>query len=400
MLLVNSILRRMQIYLRLEQIKKTTVMIKIKIRNLLFAFVLLCIYSNTLLAQVTTGQQKMDKFISDLMKKMTIEEKLGQLNLVTPYAANTGPFATKKIDDKLSDGSGGNAFGLMNEVQEKLELAEKSRLKIPLLSGLDVIHGFRTIFPIPLGLACSWDMDIIKKTARVAAVEASAAGINWTFSPMVVLSRDPRWGRVMEGAGEDPFLGGKIAAAMITGYQGDDLTKDDALLACVKHFAIYGAAEEGRDYNTTDMSRLTMYQNYLVLYKAAIDAGVGSVMSSFNEIDGIPATANKWLMTDVLRKQWGFKGFVVTDFNAIEELTKHGVAANLQDASVLALKAGTDMDMVSEGMVSSLKKSLQEGKITVQEIDVSCRRILEAKYKLGLFTNPYRNFDPDKAARF
>jgi beta-glucosidase len=352
-------------------------------------------------AQGISEKQKMDKFITELLKKMTMDEKLAQLSLLTP-TARTGPFATKKYAEKLKDGSGGNVYSLAGtpaDIKSKLELAENTRLKIPVLSGLDIIHGFRTIFPIPLGLACSWDTTLIQKTARVAAIEASAAGYNWTFSPMVDIARDPRWGRVMEGAGEDPYLGGKIGAAMIKGYQGNDLKNENSLLACVKHFAMYGAAEAGRDYNTTDMSRLTMYQDYLPPYKAAIYAGAGSVMSSFNEVDGIPATANKWLLTDVLKKQWGFKGFVVTDYASIQELVPHGVAADYKQAAELAINAGTDMDMASESFVGFLKQSVQEGKVSTITVDNACRKVLEAKYKLGLFTKPYRNFDPEKVAR-
>lgn len=249
----------------------------------------------------------------------------------------------------------------------------------------------------PLGLACSWDMDLIEKTARVAATEASADGLNWTFSPMVDIARDPRWGRIAEGSGEDPFLGSKIAAAMVRGYQGD-MTKTNQVMACVKHFALYGAAEGGRDYNTTDMSRQRMYNEYLPPYKAAIDAGCWSIMSSFNEIDGIPATGNRWLLTDLLRKQWGFAGLVVTDYTSINEMTDHGMG-DLQTVSALALHAGVDMDMVGEGFLTTLKKSLDEGKITQKEIDQACRRILEIKYKLGLFTDPYRFCDETRAAR-
>jgi beta-glucosidase len=354
-----------------------------------------------LFSQKKDEKHQMDEFITNLMSKMTLEEKLGQLNLLSPNA-NTGPFATKKYAEKLKDGSGGNIFSLVgtpSDVKAKLELAENSRLKIPVLSGLDIIHGYKTIFPIPLGLACTWNMDLIQQTARIAAIEASAAGYNWTYSPMVDISRDPRWGRVMEGSGEDPTLGGKIAAAMVKGYQGNDLKNETSLMACLKHFAMYGAAEAGRDYNTTDMSRLAMYQVYLPPYKAAVDAGVGSVMSSFNEVDGVPATANSWLMNDVLRKQWGFKGFVVTDFIAIRELIAHGVAEDIKQAAELAINAGIDMDMVSESYIASLKQSVKEGTVSMATIDASCRRILEAKYKLGLFTNPYRNFDPDKASR-
>jgi len=348
-----------------------------------------------------SGIQQMNAFIDVLLKKMTIDEKLGQLNLVTP-TSRTGPFATKNILLKLKDGSAGNVYSIMGTpsfMHSRLTLADSTRLKIPLLCALDIIHGYKTVFPIPLGLSCSWDTTLIEKTARVAAVEASAVGYNWTYSPMVDLTRDPRWGRVMEGSGEDPYLGGLIARAMVKGYQGNDLTNETSLMACVKHFGIYGAAEAGRDYNTTDMSRLTMYQNYLVPYRAAVDAGAGGIMSSFNEIEGVPATANRWLLTDLLRKEWGFKGIVVTDFNAIQELINHGIAADYQQAAELALNAGVDMDMASESMVASLKQSLKEGKVTIAQIDAACRTVLEAKYKLGLFTNPYRNYDPDKAAR-
>jgi beta-glucosidase len=245
-------------------------------------------------------------------------------------------------------------------------------------------------------------MKAIQKSARIAAVEASADGISWTFSPMVDISRDPRWGRVSEGNGEDPFLGGAIAKAMVLGYQGDKLNdqlkRNDEIMACVKHFALYGAGEAGRDYNTVDMSRNRMFNEYLYPYQAAVDAGVGSVMASFNEVDGVPATANKWLMTDVLRKQWGFNGFVVTDFTGIAEMVAHGIG-DLQTVSARALNAGVDMDMVSEGFVGTLKKSLTEGKITMKTLDTACRRILEAKYKLGLFDDPYKYCDLSRPAR-
>jgi beta-glucosidase len=356
---------------------------------------------NSVFALSPVEKQNMDAYITTLMKKMTLEEKLGQLSLLSPNA-KTGPFASKNYVEKLKDGSGGNIFslgGTPTEVKEKLALAENSRLKIPSLSGLDIIHGYKTIFPIPLGLSCTWDMPLIQQTARIAAIEASAAGYNWTYSPMVDISHDPRWGRVMEGSGEDPYLGGLIGAAMVKGYQGDDLGNETSLMACLKHFAMYGASEAGRDYNTTDMSRLAMYQIYLPPYKAAVEAGVGSVMTSFNEIDGIPATANKWLLDDVLRKQWGFKGFVVTDFASVRELVDHGLAEDFKHGAELAINAGTDMDMVSESFIGSLKKSVAEGKVSMATIDAACRRVLEAKYKLGLFTNPYRNFDPNKAAK-
>jgi len=285
----------------------------------------------------------------------------------------------------------------VEKIRDVQKLAvEESRLKIPLIFGMDVIHGYRTTFPIPLALSASWDMPMIEKTARIAAIEASADGICWTFSPMVDIARDPRWGRIAESAGEDVYLGSQVAKAMVKGYQGDDLGKNNTILSCVKHFALYGAAEAGREYNTTDMSRLRMFNEYLPPYKAAIDAGAGSVMTSFNEIDGIPATANKWLMTDLLRKQWGFGGFVVTDYTAITEMTEHGMG-DLQTVSSLALKAGIDMDMAGGSFLATLKKALNEGNITEAQINQACRRILEAKYKLGLFDDPYRYCDPTRA---
>jgi beta-glucosidase len=260
---------------------------------------------------------------------------------------------------------------------------------------MDVIHGFRTIFPIPLAISCSWDMTRIEQFARIAAQEATANGICWTYSPMVDIARDPRWGRIAEGSGEDPWLGSQIAKAMVLGYQGTDLTKNNTMMACVKHFALYGAAEAGRDYNTVDMSRVTMYNYYLPPYKAAVDAGAGSIMTSFNVVDGVPATGNRWLLTTLLRNQWGFKGFVVTDYTAINEMIMHGMG-NLQEVSASALKAGTDMDMVGEGFLTTLKKSLTEGTITIRDIDLACRRVLEAKYKLGLFDDPFRYLNEER----
>jgi beta-glucosidase len=353
------------------------------------------------LLPLSAQDAKMNAFVSDLMNKMTLEEKIGQLNLVTPGGAVTGAVVSKDVDTKIRNGEVGGLFGITgpSQVHKAQEIAvNNSRLHIPLLFGLDVIHGHRTIFPIPLGLSCSWDTALIRKSARIAAIEASADGLDWGFSPMVDIARDPRWGRIAECAGEDPFLGSQIAKAMVLGYQGGDLTRTDAIMACVKHFALYGAADGGRDYNTTDMSRIKMYQYYLPPYQAAVDAGVGSVMSSFNEIDGIPATGNKWLLTDLLRRQWGFKGFVVSDYTSVSEMSAHG-EGDLQTVSALALNAGVDMDMVSEGFLSSLKKSTQEGKVSEQQINEACRRILEAKYKLGLFENPFRRMDDARAAK-
>ncbi len=346
-------------------------------------------------------QDGMKQFVDNLMKKMTLEEKIGQLNLLTPGGGvATGEVVSKNVEQKIKEGKVGGLFGVVGQekVRKAQELAiSQSRLGIPLLIGSDVIHGHKTTFPIPLALSCSWDMPLIESLARTAAKEASADGLNWVFSPMVDIARDPRWGRVAEGSGEDPYLGSLIAAAMVKGYQGNDLSKEDAVLACVKHFALYGASEAGRDYNTTDMSRLRMYQDYLPPYKAAVKAGSASVMSSFNEIDGIPASGNKWLLTDLLRKEWGFNGFVVSDYTSVNEMIAHGMG-DLQAVSALSLKAGLDMDMVGEGFLTTLKKSLQEGKITLQEIDAACRRILEAKYKLGLFSSPHRNTSNERAS--
>ncbi|MEP6682248.1 MAG: beta-glucosidase BglX, partial [Parafilimonas sp.] len=343
---------------------------------------------------------KMNSFVSNLMSKMTLDEKIGQLNLVTPGGAVTGSVVSTDVDSKIRNGQVGGLFGINgpDQIRQAQDIAVKnSRLHIPLFFGLDVIHGHRTIFPIPLGLSCSWDIPMIEQSAHIAATEAAADGLNWVYSPMVDIARDPRWGRIAEGAGEDPYLGSKIAAAMVRGYQGNDLTANNTVMACVKHYALYGAAEAGRDYNTVDMSRIRMYQYYLPPYKAAVDAGVGSVMSSFNEVDGIPATGNKFLLTDVLRNQWGFKGFVVSDYTSLSEMINHGVG-DLQAVSAHALKAGLDMDMVAEGFLNTLKKSLQEGKVTQKEIDDACRRILEAKYKMGLFDDAYRHCDAQRAS--
>jgi beta-glucosidase len=341
------------------------------------------------------AQDKMNAYINALMSKMTIDEKIGQLNLVTPGGAVTGSVVSADVDNKIRKGQVGGIFGITgpDKIRQAQDIAVKnSRLHIPLIFGLDVIHGHRTVFPIPLGLSCSWDTAMIRASAMLAAREATADGLNWVYSPMVDIARDPRWGRIAEGSGEDPFLGSQIAAAMVHGYQGDDLSKNNTVLACVKHFALYGAAEGGRDYNTTDMSRIKMMEYYFPPYKAAIDAGVGSVMTSFNEVDAVPATANKYLLTDILRKRWGFKGLVVSDYTSLDEMIAHGIG-DLQRVSAEALKAGLDMDMVSEGFLTTLKKSLQEGKITQKQIDDACRKVLEAKYKLGLFDDPYRYCD-------
>ena len=339
------------------------------------------------------------EFVADLIAKMTIEEKIGQLNLPTSGDITTGQANSSDVAKNIEDGKVGGLFNIksVKKIKEVQKIAvEKSRLKIPLLFGMDVIHGYETTFPIPLGLSSTWDMDLIERSAQIAAQEASADGINWTFSPMVDVSRDPRWGRVSEGSGEDPFLGSRIAEAMVKGYQQEDLSKNNTILSCVKHFALYGASEAGRDYNTVDMSRIRMYNDYFPPYKAAVDAGVGSVMAAFNEVDGIPATGNKWLMTDVLRNQWGFKGFVVTDYTGINEMVDHGMG-DLQTVSALAMNAGIEMDMVGEGFLKTLKKSLAEKKVSIEQIDNAVRLILNAKYDLGLFHDPYKYCDENRA---
>lgn len=367
--------------------------------------VLACALMGIATVHAQHSPQDMNRFIDALMKKMTVEEKIGQLNLPVTGEITTGQAKSSDVARKIEQGLVGGLFNLkgVEKIRDVQKLAvENSRLGIPLLFGMDVIHGYETIFPIPLGLSCTWDTTAIRESARIAAVEASADGICWTFSPMVDISRDPRWGRVSEGSGEDPFLGGAIAKAMVYGYQGerlsDQLRRDDEIMACVKHFALYGAGEAGRDYNTVDMSRNRMFNEYMYPYQAGVEAGAGSIMASFNEIDGVPATANHWLMTDVLRKQWGFRGFVVTDFTGIAEMVEHGIG-DLQTVSARALNAGVDMDMVSEGFVGTLKKSLTQGKVNMKTIDTACRRILEAKYKLGLFDNPYKYCNPQRPAR-
>ena len=364
-----------------------------------FSLITGCFFAPTKSLQAQTDESKMDAKVDEILAEMTIEEKIGQLNLLNPGGGvATGAVVSDNVQQKIKDGEVGGLFGVAGP--DKIKIAQDyavndTRLGIPLLIGSDVIHGYKTTFPIPLGTAASWDLEMIKRTAEIAAQEATADGINWNFSPMVDIARDPRWGRIAEGAGEDPYLGSQIAKAMVEGYQGDDLTKENTMIATVKHFALYGASEAGRDYNTTDMSRVKMFNEYLPPYKAAIDAGAGSVMSSFNDVDGVPATGNKWLLTDLLRDQWGFDGFVTSDYTSLNEMIAHGMG-DLQAVSALALKAGLDMDMVGEGFLKTLKKSLDEGKVTEEEITTAARRILEAKYKLGLFEDPYKYLDESR----
>lgn len=364
--------------------------------------ILICFFLIGLLTiNAQSNAHKKEKFISNLMKKMTLDEKIGQLNLLTAGSGiPTGSVVSKDVEQKIIQGNVGALFGIHgpDKIRKAQDLAvKKSRLGIPLIFGSDVIHGYQTTFPIPLGIASCWDMKWIEKSARIAAQEASANGINWTFSPMVDICRDPRWGRIAEGAGEDAFYGSQVAKAMVKGYQGNDLAKNNTILSCVKHFALYGASEAGRDYNTTDMSKIRMYSDYLPPYKAAIDAGASSVMTSFNDVDGIPATGNKWLLTELLRNQWKFDGFVVSDYTALNEMSDHGLG-DLKKVTEQAINAGLDMDMVGEGFLKHLKSLLHEKKISKQQIDLACKRILEAKYALGLFDDPFRYIDEHRAA--
>lgn len=348
-----------------------------------------------------TYEMEKNRFVDSLISKMTITEKLGQMNLPTSGDITTGTSKSSNVAEDIRAGKVGGLFNIkgVDKIRNVQRIAvEESRLGIPLIFAMDVIHGYESTFPIPLGLSASWDMDLIHKTARVAATEASADGINWTFSPMTDVSRDPRWGRISEGGGEDPFLQSKIAEAMVRGYQGDDLSAHNTLLACVKHFALYGAPVAGRDYNTVDMSRMSMFNDYFPPYKAAVDAGVGTVMASFNEVDGVPATGNKWLMDDILRKKWGFDGFIVTDYTGIMEMIAHGVGEDMDDVSKLALRAGMDMDMVSEGFLN-LQEEVESGEVDMALLNQAVRRILDAKYELGLFDNPYKYCDTARAER-
>src|SRR5213082_3022681 len=332
--------------------------------------------------------------IDSLLARMTLEEKLGQLNQVSvdgqPNAEQLD-LARKGLVGSFLNLAGADATHAAQHVA-----VTESRLHIPLILGLDVIHGYRTIFPIPLAEAASWDSEAVEAAAHVAAREAAAAGVNWTFAPMVDIARDPRWGRIAEGAGEDPYLGSAMAAARVRGFQGRDLRAPDAVLATVKHFAAYGGAEGGRDYNTVDLSERTLREAYLPPYHAAIDAGAGSVMTSFNEIGGIPSTASPWLMTTLLRREWGFRGFVVSDWTAVAELLKHGVAGTRADAGKLALEAGVDMDMVSRIYVNDLPALVRAGRIPMAVVNEAVRRVLRAKAALGLFDDPYHGATPER----
>lgn len=343
---------------------------------------------------------RMEAFIDKLMSQMTLKEKLGQLNLPVTGTIVTGQAQSSAVAEKIAKGEVGGLFNLkgVEQIREMQQIAvEKSRLGIPLIFGMDVIHGYETVFPIPLALSCSWDMEAIELSASIAAKEASADGICWTFSPMVDICRDARWGRMAEGSGEDPYLGAEIARAMVRGYQGKKYDEEH-IMSCVKHFALYGASESGRDYNTVDMSRHRMYNDYFPPYKAAVEAGAATVMSSFNEVDNVPATANKWLLDDVLRKQWGFGGLVVTDYAGINDLPRHGIGDPVS-TTIRALEAGTDIDMEAYAYHYMLPEAVKSGRVPMAVLDRACRRVLEAKYKLGLFDDPYKYIDESRPAK-
>lgn len=340
-----------------------------------------------------SAQKSIDQKVTELMAKMTLEEKIGQLNQYNDDITATGP-VTKDADKagQVRAGKVGsvlNATGIKN-TRNWQEQAMQSRLKIPLLFGQDVIHGYRTTFPIPLGETASWDMSLIEKSARIAATEAAAHGVHWTFAPMVDIGRDPRWGRVMEGAGEDTYLGSLVAKARVKGFQGKGLGNIDAVMACTKHFAAYGAGVGGRDYNSVDMSLRQLNESFLPPYKATVEAGVGTFMNSFNDINGIPATGNKYIQRDLLKGSWGFKGFVVSDWGSIGEMVAHGFAKDDKDAALKAITAGSDMDMESRAYINNLSDLVKEGKVDVKLIDDAVRRILTKKFELGLFDDPYR----------
>jgi beta-glucosidase len=356
--------------------------------------VLLATACNKQTANLSDEDAAIEKKIDKLLSEMTLEEKIGQMTQYTGSSAVTGPIKARPDQiEALKQGKIGsmlNVVGAVNTREMQKIVMENSRMKIPLIFGFDVIHGFKTIFPVPLGEASSWDMTAIEASARVAGSETAAAGVHWTFAPMVDIARDPRWGRIMEGAGEDPYLGSLIAVARVKGFQGKDLKDDNTVVACAKHFAAYGAAEGGRDYNTVDMSYRVLHEIYLRPFKAAADAGVGTFMNSFNEFDGVPATANQHFVNEVLKGEWGFRGVVVSDWNSVGELIPHGVAKDKYEAAMLAANAGNDMDMEGYCYTEELAKLVKDGKVSEKTIDEAVRRILRLKFKLGLFDDPYK----------
>ena len=363
-------------------------------KKIALIFVLLFCYTS-----IYSQQNEIDRKVEELLQKMTLEEKIGQLNQYSGDSEATGPITINP--NKQSEIKNGQLGSMLNvksveHTQQFQELAMQSRLKIPLLFGLDVVHGYKTTFPIPLAEAASWDLEAIELSARVAAVETSASGIHWTFAPMVDISRDPRWGRVMEGAGEDTYLGSKIAYARVKGFQGNNIGDTDAVMACVKHFAAYGAAVGGRDYNSVDMSYRMLWETYLPPFKAALDAGAATFMNSFNDLNGIPATGNTYLQRDILKGKWNFKGFVVSDWGSIGEMIAHGYSKDSKEAAFQAITAGSDMDMESNAYRNNLAELVKENKISIDVIDDAVRRILYKKFELGLFDDPFKFSNPER----
>lgn len=373
------------------------------IRTKLFAFIsillLVTFVSASKETSVSSSPLLIEKKVDSLIQLMTLEEKIGQMTLFTSDWDVTGPTLRKNYKADIRSGKVGAIFNAhtasYNHELQRLAV-EETRLGIPLLFGYDVIHGYKTIFPISLGEAASWDLEALELSAQIAAEEATAAGLHWTFAPMIDIARDPRWGRISEGAGEDVYLANTIAAARVKGFQGSDLQAPNTMLACAKHFAAYGAAQAGRDYHTVEISDRILREIYLPPFKSAIDAGVKSFMTSFNELDGVPASGNKYLLTDILRGEWGFNGFVVTDYTSINEMVPHGIVANEKEAGELALKAGVDMDMQGAVYYNFLKQSLKEQQVTIEQINQAVKRILQLKFELGLFDDPYRYGNPQK----
>jgi beta-glucosidase len=365
------------------------------LRYLLLVSVLLLIAMPAALAQ----KKSIDAQVAELLKRMTLEEKIGQMNQYNGDWAATGPIT--KDGDKQTQIREGKVGSMLNvtgvdHTRTLQEVAMQSRLKIPLLFGQDVIHGYRTIFPVPLAEAASWDLKLIEQTARIAAIEASAVGVHWTFAPMVDIARDPRWGRVMEGAGEDTYLGSLIAAARVKGFQGKGLGNTDAVMACAKHFAAYGAAVAGRDYNSVDMSLRQLWEVYLPPFKAAVDAGAATFMNSFNDLNGIPATGNAYLQREVLKGKWKYKGFVVSDWGSVGEMINHGFVKDNKEAAQSAANAGSDMDMESRSYIQHLVNLVKEGKVKMAVIDDAVSRILRKKFEMGLFDDPYKFSNPQR----
>ncbi|NCA84356.1 MAG: beta-glucosidase BglX [Clostridia bacterium] len=357
------------------------------------------LFSKVSAQKISDDNSAIESKIDALLQQMTLEEKIGQMTLYTSDWDVTGPTIRSGYRKDIEAGKVGAIFNAysVDYVRDLQSIAvEKTRMKIPLMFGYDVIHGHRTIFPMPLAQAATWNMEAIEHSERIAAIEATAEGLNWTFTPMVDIARDPRWGRIMEGSGEDTYLTSRIAVARVKGFQGDNLAADNTMVACAKHYAAYGAAIAGRDYNTVDMSDRVLRETYLPPFKACVEAGVGTFMTSFNEVDGIPATGNEYLLREILKKEWDFDGFVVTDYTSIAEMVPHGIVANNKEAGELAVNAGVDMDMQSGIFIDYLAQSVKEGKVDVSDIDDAVRRILRIKMLLGLFDDPYKYCDKQR----